>query len=401
MMKRFTWSAPDPAPVVIFDRVGSEKLFEGALSDLGVPVSVLPARKERIFAHPAIVLRTLARFLRRGHYTRSHLYMTYLWVCLERMGARVVITWIDNSPMFSEIRAAWEGGPNRPTFIAVQNGMRSLFNYAPADRLEGSLLPATGRFGGILRFDHYFCYSTYEPELLATLPMHRIGRYHVVGSYLLGFYREHVAVQTPVKRWTVGLPSQWEPGFGEPPAGELPASQLRRAALSLVIDLAAYLRATPHTIVVALRSDDPAEAAFYRGVFGDRATLRGQDPDGFSSYRALEGCEAVVNCFSTIGYEFTGLGKKTLLCQRSGFAFKERLAPREFVVVGEGTRELGEKLEALLALSPAEYAQRMAPFLPVAMAYDPIRPPEAAIREQVFASLADPDRSRPFAPARA
>ena len=100
--------SPSKAPVMIFDKIGSEPI-EKALSEISS--MVLPVRGEKYFLSPRIIISMIIRNFRASLKqkkdllsfikTLTHLNMSnYLESCISHIQPKVIITFIDNNIIF-------------------------------------------------------------------------------------------------------------------------------------------------------------------------------------------------------------------------------------------------------------------------------------------------------------
>ena len=383
--RAMTVASPRAARVVVFDREGAEVLAQMALRD--VPHLVLDVRGERYYVSARLLWGMARRFIRvrtaaapgelpggmRG--IAELVWRSYLLACLDVIRPDVVVTYIDNSAAFQ-----WASrNAGRGTFIAVQNGSRLRPNVR-------DWLPAAPRAGSVISMPHLYCFSRFEPELYAR-HRHRVDEFHVVGSIRGDFYR---CVVGPARRsraaYDLCVVSEWEASLFRP---DSPFPAVGAALTQLYAHLARFLAAHDCRVVVALRSPDPAEHAYFASLLGARATLVPGNRAEMSTYAAMEDSRVILALNSTAAREAFGWGHPVLFCNFTG---DEGFGPPRrdplWLVEDRGYAAFADALQRLLDMPSAEFAERARDAMPYIMHHDCARPAYDAVRAHVGAVLA-------------
>ena len=96
-----------PSKVVIFDQVGATILGKTVLTN--IDHVILPARQEKIYLSIPIIIFVLKNIFfltkRTGYFSnwKRRLGFIYFFSCIEYINPVVVLTLIDNSPLFHEL----------------------------------------------------------------------------------------------------------------------------------------------------------------------------------------------------------------------------------------------------------------------------------------------------------
>ena len=114
---------PKPAEIIIYDKVGSEKLLRFLFD--GVEAEVIPTRNEEISIPCAILSLFFVRYSKFGKASlRNLIFDAYIdsWIALCKPS--LVATFIDNDPRFYTISSRWKY--HNIKTISIQNGARDI-----------------------------------------------------------------------------------------------------------------------------------------------------------------------------------------------------------------------------------------------------------------------------------
>ena len=376
---------PPQSPVVVFDREGADVIERMVLS--GTPHAVFDARGEVYYLSPSVLGRaaisigTVVRALRPGELPpglrgfREVIWRAYLLACLDFMRPVVVITFIDNSVAFQ-----WASRNVRGvTFIAVQNG----------SRLRPSVhdwLPKRPRAGSVISMPHFFCFSQYEPELYAQFG-HDVDNFHVVGSIRADYYRSAIAPRRVSRgAYDLCIVSEWEASLFRPGT---PFPKVGAGLSQLYRDISRFIGDNRLAVAVALRSQDPAEAAFFKQLLGVGAELIPSNMAEMSTYAAMDDSRVIVALNSTAAREAFGWGRAVLFCNFTGDdGYRPPRADPLWLVEGTDYAVFADALSRLLDMPSNEFAERTRSVAPYMMGHDPQQPAHEAVAAYVRASIA-------------
>lgn len=374
---RLSFSAPAKSRILIFDASGSDILGRTALQ--GLEFAVLPSRGEVLYLSPGVLLRMIKHaeqidwgliLARRGRGLFGELYKVHLLACVDYIRPDVVVTWVDNSWLFHAVSRAYP----KAAFYAMQNGNRSLGCVT-------SNPPRKVPEGYVTSMPDFLCFGRYEEELYRSHG-HQIDRYHHVGPLIGGWYRS-LHPSAPASKYDVCLPSQWRADL------MADGGVIAETVAALAEYLGRYIRERGVSVCVAARTSGAAERAFYEKALGSGVTIIPHEDllPSLSSYRAVDESAVVVGFCSTILLEALGWGKKVLFCNL--FRDVDSYAPRPGPwSVDEPRYELfRDKLDALRAMSPSEFASVYGDFARDAMSFDPAKPAHLYLRELVLKRL--------------
>ncbi|MBI4060206.1 MAG: hypothetical protein HY403_02125 [Elusimicrobia bacterium] len=388
---RLRFASPPKSRLLIFDAMGSAVLERTALKDL--PHAVLPARGEVFHLSPAVLVRMLryaghidwALVARRGgRGLFGQLYLVHLLACVDVIAPEVVVTWIDNSWLFHKISRAYP----QAEFYAVQNGSRSLGCVT-------SNLPLKIPGGYVISMPNLLCFGRYEEDLYRGHG-HVIDSFHRVGPLLGGFYLSRRG-PAPAPKYDLCLVSQWRAdlmiGDRHP--------EVKGSVTTLAGHLGRYAKERGVRVCVAARTTGPAERVFYQAALGADVPLitRRDELMSLSTYQAIDESSVAVGFSSTALLEAFGWGKRALFC--NFFKHSESYSPPRPGpwMVDEPRYELfRDKLDALRAMTPAEYEAAAGEFTRYAVRYDPAKPAHIYLRELIESRLSRGGLNRGFPP---
>lgn len=383
-LRRLTWRNPSPAAIVVFDREGSDFVALSVLA--GVPHGVMLVRGERWFAGWRIwvgMLRGLrhidwnsVRHDPRGRLRAlpGELFKAYLFGYLHALRPRVVLTYIDTSWHFMWLSRRRPG----TEFFAIQNGVRSARNLVDD-------LPPAPHVGHVMNMPALFCFGDYERDLYAQLRQ-QVDRFIPVGSLRADWYLTRVAPTRPPRQYDLCLVSQWLVGMLDDP-GVFPDIQL---SLRILDDyLVRYIDERRVSCCVALRSDDPREREQFERVYGASVAIPPRDTAAMSSYAAIDRSELTLSMDSSIQREVYGWGKKVLFCNYSGRAVNRSSPVIDLCYLEDtGYARFRDRVDALLAMTTADYRAAVEANARYLMRCDTARPSFEAVRECVMAAAA-------------
>jgi hypothetical protein len=351
--KRFRFSRPESADIVIFGQDGSQFIKRAINPVYRVYTLDVPMRE--LFVAP-IVLWNFFRFLPqlsleqaatnpRGT-TRgilSQLRCIYIESCLAAIAPKAVITFIDNSGIFHWLSKHCSKFP----FLAIQNGTR--LRYANWN-IDGYCL------------QHYFCWGEHERLLFEDLGF-KIDNYYPIGSLLGSLYFDK-ARSTESPKYDLLVVSSWRGNMGFPP------DVLDTMRSMKIMDelLAQYIRSKRIKAAIILRTERNdnhwtmpgigTEHDYYREIYGDAADIIEANFADRTVYPIMQQSRLVVSCLSSALIEAYGIGLKILYCNFTGINAYHCDFDPAIVTADSDFEQLSRRLDDLLAL-PSETYRRM------------------------------------------
>ena len=389
----FNFRAPSKSSVVIFDRVGSDRIIQFLL--YGIDYAILDVRK-RVYYLNARILFHLMRRLMRAHrefptykneslsYIRSainSLHTNNLLSFLDYMNPKIIITGVDNSGQFHRLSREYEG----PIYIAVQNGLR-------AEQSMRSVLPPIKKFPRFVSKSHYFSFGPYTEDVHQKYG-HEVANFHPVGAMLSGHFLSEMRASGQVeKRFDLCIVSQWRENIEESREtinGENNRGPLFLKCLHTINDyIRKYTQEKTAKLCVALATVENREKEFFMRDLGEDLVMIEQNRKEMSTYRAMGQSGVVIGINSAALFEALGLGNRVLFCNFTGVdAFDPpRLGPWS---INEPDYALfKEKVDFLMDQSDEDFQERNRDFIRYVMANDPDHPPHVVIREMIERILA-------------
>ncbi len=333
-----SWSRPPQADLVVYDRVGSADLGKIVFPDL--KYEAFPVRGEYFYFHPSILLGAIWNWLTK----KVSLRQAYEVACLQAMGAKVVVTYIDNNPNINAVSQALD----RPSFV-IQNGFRT---HDCVSHISG--LP------------NFFCFGKRELNLYAS---HQISveNFHPVGSIKASYFREEIAPQLQAgSKYDICLISSYQPGMEKPDFSE--PEEYRRPLAEGTLKASQYLarfqREKGLRVVVAgwqKPDENQGELAFYRQQFGENVEVISAHREHLNSYRLAYQSRVVLSYCSTLGYETLSWGRKAFffyMPQEKNYRL-DRPHSALFQIRDGSYEEFCGKLNTILEMSDDKYQEEV------------------------------------------
>jgi hypothetical protein len=232
---------------------------------------------------------------------------------------------------------------------------------------------------------HFYCFSEYEPELYVEF-RHDVDTFHVVGSIRADYYRTTFAPRRESRCiHDLCIVSEWEASLFE---ANTPFPAIGAGLTLLYRHLGRFVSEHEYGVVVALRSDDPRESAFFRDLLGTRAQLVKADRPAMSTYAAMDDSAVIVALNSTAAREAFGWGKRVLFCNLTGDSgYGPPRTDPLWLVDRPEYAAFRDALRSLLSLSDEEFVSRSRKAGPFMMKHDLARPSHAVIAHDVRAAL--------------
>ncbi|MDH4164580.1 MAG: hypothetical protein OEW15_18105, partial [Nitrospirota bacterium] len=315
--RKVIFRSPQQTDILIFERTGSNRIKKYILQDL--PAHVLDSQVEELFIGIRIFLYFFL-FLRYLNFSDSselwqmprsiarQIRRIYLLSCIKCFRPKVVVTWIDNYPMFHWLCDHYQDAE----FIAIQNGSRTRVEF------RGLTTP--------YRINHFFCFGNYERDLYAEFG-HRIDNYYPVGSVLGGYYRYVTAINRSVsdkQKYDICIVSCWRGNIGNGPDVQMTMKAMHKMD-SL---LARYIRVNNLTACIALRSEPVSadriipvygdEKEYFQSIYPEQVVCIDPDFKERNIYPIMDDSSLIVSIASTALREAFGWGKKALYFDFTG-----------------------------------------------------------------------------------
>lgn len=317
-------------PIAILDVEGKEfldPLFEDC------NVIAIPTRGEFYYINFQIFFGALKNLP-----TLRNPIAAYSAAVIDFVGARLVVTFIDNNGVFHAIK------PARPkvNFLAIQNGIRCLHR----DMVNGD---------GV-RHNHFVCFGEAHEEMYIKFGA-SVDFCYSFGSLRDVIYRLKFPVSTDIK-YDICLISEVDPSL------ESLYPELWGGIKLLVEYLAVFVRKFGFRICVATRADPLVspeiyefEVNFFEEVFqGIDYLLINNSRSDFRSYLAVDSSEIALCVASTLGLEAFGRGKKVFFFNATGQDFYNLLEDGFWALQSNSYALFEMHLNRLISVGCEEYS---------------------------------------------
>jgi len=371
---------------VIFEPNGSEIIVKYLLQD--VSYQVIDSRLSTLYISVSILYNCLKSFIQKKkeqgvgkkniiRHLVARLWRCYLLSLILHSRPKIVITLIDNSPLFHWLSVNCEIS----TFIAIQNGSRTKSQFVSNDTAYSLV--------------HYFCFGLYEKEFFSTMGSnYNIINYYPVGSLMAGIYDRQTKKEIK-SIYDLCVISSWRGNIGT-------SDEVRETMASMqVMDdyISRFISESNIRACVVLRSeigssdrDIPIygdESNYYRHVYGPDVELVDPDFADGNVYKLMNRSELIVSFGSTALREAFGYGKKVLYCDFTDTNMYNDYDP-VILFSDNNYRLLVERLNTLLLMPRKEYRDLTKSYAAHVMNYDPDNPPHNVIREVVLNVVSRP-----------
>lgn len=310
-----------------------------------IDYSILPAAQEVFYITPLILFffikNVIRHFLVKCHL--KHLYPVYMMSCVEYIHPKIVITFIDNSSIFHAVSRHYK----KAAFYAIQNGIKCRHDVTDS-------LPPAPHPGSVISMPHLVCFGQHDIDLHKKYG-HCIDYYHPVGSLIGGYFKTEIEPGRAPIKYDLCLVSQWRRGIMNGdffPEMKIAYEQLNEFVRRYVDERELKL------CVATCRSNGDEqleEQVYYRGLFGDAATVLRFDRLDFSTYRAMDKSRVTISVDSCAAWEAFGWGKKVFFCNFSADDALDFPEPGLWSLNRAGYEEFRQKLDYLLAIDEKEY----------------------------------------------
>ncbi len=359
-----------------------------------LPATTLPVNGEKsskFVITPGLMARTLwrMRFINWSVVIKgrsvgdlfSQLYKQYLLACIDQIGAKVVLTFIDNSGLFQTLSRL----DKTRVYFAIQNGTRTL-------ACVRDYLPKSPHPYAHISMTNFFCFGDRDVQLYRKHG-HTIDSCIPVGSLIGGYYKSVISTGKKERKYDLCYVSQWHGHFYKEIVGEDYSAIMSRrvgAAISGLNRLLSRLLAeTDLTMLICPRNDDDAEREFYRSLFGERVTIFKSDRNDFSTYRAAEQCELTVALNSTTLCEVFAWRQKVLWCNVTNDEHYRMPEAGISYFDGDDYQALKNRVITLLETPKADYQRMITEQSRFINNYDSVNPPHEIIRTAIGNALSN------------
>ncbi len=237
----------------------------------------------------------------------SQLSVFYWAAVIDLISPKILITFCDNNWKFQALSRLCK----KSKFIAIQNGVRSAWNFeidAPREQIK---------FNGEISMPLLFTHGRADIEMYEKYGA-RIDMYIPIGSLRSSWFYEMILptrLLEPYEKFQVLLISQWEAGYML--GNQYP--ELRKSIKITCYYLNSWLSEKRYSFAIALRTNNPVEVEFYRQQMPNVSiNFIEKNNLNMNSYFFAYLSDLIISLDSTLGREAYGWGKKVLFANFTG-----------------------------------------------------------------------------------
>lgn len=379
LIKKLKIETPKKADVAIYDKEGIDFLSCCVLD--GIEHTVLNARQEYFYFNPKIIflsfLRLNYRKLINPKTFFKELYKAYSLACLTAISPKVVLTFIDNNPLFYSLSKSYP----QAVFYAIQNGNRiinDISSYESTDLKNLSDEPYDNENSA-----NVICFGKNEINYYRTYGVSNDNCYPL-GSLKGSYYKHFLTKSNSEQKYIICYVSQYR----KSEMNGSTFSKLESGVNIINTYLNLFLKDTGSKICIAMAGDTSDEYNYYKNIFGDNAIIQPKI-SLFSTYNLMCESQVIVTFFSTAAIEALGWGKKILLCNFFGYSEYIFNISDICTVNTDDYNVFKNKLCNLIQMDAALYSNIVLKDREYFMNYDPSEPATEHVRRMVLDHLSD------------
>jgi len=304
-----TFSNPPNCDIVIFDGLNSH-LLETVIPK-NLKTSIYPIGPTKIWVSLKTVSIFFSRIFKHIQFDKTqkqnsnlfyrffkYCYLVFIESCLIAMKPKAVITYIDNSGVYSWLSENCRVFP----FISIQNGGR--LSYASVNTPN-------------YYCQHLFCFGEHETVLFPKIGFN-VEKYYPAGSLPASLYFNQEKNNIPIK-YDVLIISTWRGNIG------FPKDVIDTMRSMRIMDerLAKYIRSRKIKAAVILRAEVDSEhwyineigmneSQYFESIYGDNIEIINNDFSKRPIYKIIKQSRMLISCLSTALIEGFSIGKKAL-----------------------------------------------------------------------------------------
>jgi len=377
LFRNILFKSPSSFNIVIFEKTGRRRIKNLILPDM--TAYVFDSKLHEIFLSSKIITFFFAYVKqlkinnsKNGSSTfrvvAGQLWRIYILSVIKVINPKVVITLIDNHPVFHWLCDHYKGAE----FMAVQNGSRTKV------QLREIKTP--------FRIQHFFCFGNYEKDMYSKLGF-KVDNYYPVGSLLSGYYSNTYKKNTNVI-YDICIVSSWRGNIGN----TADVQETMHAMRKLDMFLSRYIRETKLKAAIVLRSEPDGpdrnipvygdEKEYFKNIYLSNVDLIDPNFEDRNIYREMDQSEVIVTFGSTAPREAFGWGKKVLYCDFTGSNLYNDY--NEILLFRDEDYELFKKrLNEIRNMPPEQYEEKTKEYATYLMNYNPNCPPNICIRQKI------------------
>jgi hypothetical protein len=228
----------------------------------------------------------------------KRIYYYYIFSILDYSKTKIIVTYIDNSGIFSNLNK-YDISKKRKYF-AIQNGAR----HIPCVKTN---LPK----GYKITLDNFFCFGKREIFLFKKYS-HKIKNFYPIGNIKSSFfYNKNLNVK---KKFDICFVSQWQPKFEQnnfKDKVERRVSKEHKESINILVQFLKRLSLkNKYKIIICLRTAKKEEKDYYNSQFKDtNFVLTVGNPKKFTTFKTILKSKLTIALNSTTLTEIFGISK--------------------------------------------------------------------------------------------
>ena len=302
----------------------------------------------------------------------GQIWRIYILSVIKVINPKVIITYIDNSPVFHWLCEHYVGAE----LIAIQNG----------SRVKIQLKSVKSNYN----LQHYFCFGNYEKDLFTSFG-YKVENYLPIGSLLCGYYLNNEMLnQSPT--YDICVVSAWRGDIGN--TKDVYDSMRSMEVLDKM--LSKYIQETGIKVSIIMRSEPSSrdrnmpefgnEEEYFKNLYPESVTLINPDFKKVNIYSEVIKGNLIISMGSTVLREVFGMKKKILYCDFTDSDLYNDYD--EMILYRDQDYEVFKKrINELLTLSNDDYRSRTKKYASYLMNNDLSYPPHLIIRDKIDSFL--------------
>ena len=226
----------------------------------------------------------------------GQIWRIYILSVIKVINPKVIITYIDNSPVFHWLCEHYVGAE----LIAIQNG----------SRVKIQLKSVKNNYN----LQHYFCFGNYEKDLFTSFG-YKVENYLPIGSLLCGYYLNNEMLnQSPT--YDICVVSAWRGDIGN--TKDVYDSMRSMEVLDKM--LSKYIQETGIKVSIIMRSEPSSkdrnmpefgnEEEYFKNLYPESVTLINPDFKRVNIYSEVIKGDLIISSGSTVLREVFGMKRR-------------------------------------------------------------------------------------------
>ena len=298
----------------------------------------------------------------------GQIWRIYILSIIKVINPKVVITLIDNHPVFHWLCEHYNGAE----LMAVQNGNRTKVEFRDLKTP--------------FKIQHFFCFGDYEKDIYSDMGF-IIDHYYPVGSLLGGYYTYGNKNNIEIK-YDICVLSNWRGNI----CNTIDVQTTMESTQKLDRFLSRYIREYNLNTAISLRSEPGSpdrnipvygnEKDYFNNIYPENVDLIDPNFEERNIYNNMAQSDLIISFGSTPLREAFGWGKKILYCDFTGTKQYNDYDP--IILFRDENYDLFKKrLNEMRYMSAEEYKDKTKEYASYLMNNNPSCPPHIFIRQKI------------------